>query len=263
MRKLLALAALASTFVAVPAEAEHSQTWYKSAGGVIWLAGVNPCVTVEFDEQLDATQEANARDDIQIAMDRWRTDTQFPYTFNLQAGTCGNFNFVGDWNNAGGGNFDARWNNFCSTVPSSRKSSWQYENLNNTNGGACGAACDFEGYFAITLTCDTDGNSFIDYFTAVYNTGWIGGGNGPDLTKYNGDPGTDRPWDFLGSAVHEFGHATGVEVHFTSPCALSDGAAGWQTMCGNTWGLEYTGSTNGKWARSLETHDIGEANDGY
>lgn len=254
MRKIFLLAATASIFIlsAMPVQATHGNVDFFDGNrqGDHWNpAQTEPfCISPEFQDALPSGQEANMIDAVRTGLTRWETETLLPNTiFSVQA-YCGNFNMGQEWNNA------SSLADFCNNIPLSRPSSIQLEDSSVFGAGTSGA----------TLTCDRNGNGYIDYFAIWIDKDWQNIGRmhwGFDPSNLP-DPGDT---DFPGLWMHEFGHALGWDYndgHLFGHCA-HDGS--WHTMCAGTYGFynDYGSESSGHISRTLENYDISETNDAY
>lgn len=199
------------------------------------------CMTQDWWNTMGLGHANNAAAAAAEALERWRVDTQVNVNFNVN-GQPGCSNFGWDARYVQGGETKA---GFCNLVPSGQPSTIHYEFLGTS------------GPVAQTIQCDLNNNDIMDYFSMVVNASVLTE-NG---THWNFEPGsspTSSEWDAGGVFVHEAGHAIGYDAHYQGTPVCNSTASDWNTMCANANG--YFGET---WSRTLESHDIGEANEVY
>jgi hypothetical protein len=231
----------------IPASADHaSWDYFEGPQGPVVLNGESVCMAnADFSDYISATTIDNARVSIVSAIDEVES-TAFPYNYPLEAESCGNFPFVGTWNNG-----NETINGFCAELSNNpnRKSSIQMEDLSSV----------LYGVVAIGIACDLDLNGFLDFFVIAFNSGWVGGGYGWNELKYHGDPTSTDPLDFRGLVTHEMVHAIGFYGHFPNAITACDtNTTNFNTMCLKAWGYQYgISGSSGKAYRTLNTHDTG------
>ena len=244
-RALLALCTLALVLGAAPAQADHaSGNYYNEFNGNRWNETINEEVWVspEFDTLLTDGELNNALDTMSNAIGRWVTNTDLDSGVLSLHALGANFSFENEWE-AASGNDGA----FCNAIPEPRTSSIQLEDFRDIS------FLD-DAALGIGVGCDTndDSNNRIDYMVVVINSRY----ENSLAWWWQNNPTENRPYDFHGLFMHEFGHGLGSE-HMASPCShVTENS--YETMCNDAFG-----HTNHTWSRTLETHDIGAANQAY
>lgn len=244
-RLLVAVITLALVLVAfaVPARAEHDE-----AGDFFekkWPASVNRdfCIEPDFDERLNDNAWTNMKSTIVNSVNSvWEQDTQITTNWGL---TDPDPECANDYEYENAGN--------CSAVLQlGAISRVSYDDESGGNGSS--------------LRCDLDGNGNLDFFWVNINDCFHDEGCGLD---FHFDYSTNVPsgdYDFAGTFIHEFGHATGFNGHF-DPNSTACPDSSWSSdMCsGADWdpATHATGGFCGCAWRTLSAHDIGAINEVY